>query len=275
LGRRGAFPASIVFTWRKTMEHPTLEWGHQLEVLRTLREWSREELAAAAGVSASTIAEQEQGEVTPSKGNREKIEEALGVAGREQELQMLAEVRADMLDPGWRYRNFSIEQAGLESKRMTELLLRVGLDEFRRIGPEDSPDPQTLGLEWPLLLRTLRTLRGWSQEELAAASGLTPSAISKQERDRRSPRPALREKVEVALRVRDRIWQIKVFLGLLRATMLSPVRSPLRPVVAEVVEEAGEKARRITEAALRVGLEDLRKMDDEEIRRWKPAEEEM
>jgi transcriptional regulator with XRE-family HTH domain len=250
------------------MEHPTLEWGHQLEVLRTLREWSREELAAAAGVSASTIAEQEQGEVTPSKGNREKIEEALGVAGRQQELQMLAEVRADMIDPGWRYRNFSIEQAGLETKRMTELALRVCLDEFRRGGTED---PQALGLEWPLLLQTLRTLRGWSQEELATASGLTPSAISKQERDRRSPRPALRERVEVALRVRDRIWEINFFLGLLRATMLNPVRSPTRPVV----EEAGEKARRITEAALHVGLEDLWRMDDEEVRRWKPAEEEV
>ncbi len=205
--------------------------------------------------------------MTPSKGIREKIEEALGVAGREQELQMLAEVRADMLDLGRRYRNFSIEQAGLESKRMTELAFRVCLDEPERIG--DSPeDPQTFGLAWPLLLRTLRTLRGWSQEELAAASGLTPSAISKQERDRRSPRPALREKIEVALRVRDRIEPIQFFLGLLRATMLNPVRSPTRPMA----EKAGEEARRITEAALRVGFEDLWRMDEEEVRRWKPAD---
>ena len=101
--------------------------------------------------------------------------------------------------------------AGAEAKRIMESALRLGLDQLRRIGSGESLEGATLtaDLGWPTLLRTLRTLRGWSREELAAALGLTSSSISKQESGERRPTRAIREKVEQVLRVEGRMVEIE------------------------------------------------------------------
>jgi transcriptional regulator with XRE-family HTH domain len=243
------------------MADAVLEWGHRLAVLRALRGWSREELSAASGVSPSAIAHQEQGAVSPSTGVQEKLEDALGVAGRDPELQILGHLRAGMLSPEGRYWPKGIAEAGAAAEQIMEVALRLGLDHLERIEPEPSLEGKTPSpkVEWPILLVTLRTLRGWSQEELATASGLTPGMISKQESGRREPTMAVREKIERALGVRGRMWEIELFLGELRAAMLHPVRRSALPLP----RAAREGTRRIVEVALRLGREELRSMDGE------------
>ena len=181
------------------MDDGALRWGTLLETLRVLRDWSREELAAASGVSAATIALQEQGAVNPTRGVREKLEEALGVVGREPELEALGELRAWMLDPEGRYWTGRSEGAGEEAQRILKVALRLGLDHLERIEPSIVEAESNSGLPWPLLLVTLRTLRGWSQEELESASGLATGMISKQEAGRRKPSKAIREKIDDGL----------------------------------------------------------------------------
>jgi transcriptional regulator with XRE-family HTH domain len=242
------------------MDGGALRWGTLLETLRVLRGWSREELAAASGVSAAAIALQEQGAVNPTRGVREKLEEALGVVGREPELEALGELRAWMLDPEGRYWTGRSEGAGEEAQRILKVALRLGLDHLERIEPSLEETESSADLPWPLLLVTLRTLRGWSQEELESASGLATGMISKQEAGRRKPSNAIREKIGDAFRVRERMWEAQFLLRELRAEMLHPRQRSPNPRV----DEAGEETRRIMEAALVLGYEDLRIMEEEE-----------
>jgi transcriptional regulator with XRE-family HTH domain len=212
-------------------------------------------LAAESGVSLSAIREQEQGVVAPSAAEREKLEEALGVLGRAEEVRPLGSLRAMMLDRGRWERSQGIAEAGELAKQAMEAALYLGLESLRRIREEGESRGGVAerGLEWSALLLTLRVLRGWSQEELAAASGVSSGAISRQESGRR-PARAIREKLERALGVEGKTERIEFYLGELRATMRSRHRRSDNPVVAE----AGEAARRSTESALRAGISELR-----------------
>jgi transcriptional regulator with XRE-family HTH domain len=236
------------------MEDAELEWPLLLAVLRALRGWSQEELAAASGVSISAISKQELGVVSALGGTRERLEEALGVSGWTGEIQLcLGPLRATMLDPEGRYRIRGIAAAGVVAARITEAALGLALADLRRT--ETGEGGGRAPLEWPVLLTVLRMLRGWFQEELATASGVSTASISRQECGVQAPTRAAREKLEAALGVRGRTSEIEIFLGQIRARMLDPRGQHRSPGIAE----AGKAAAQITEAALRLGLEEMRK----------------
>ncbi len=229
-----------------------LEWPLLLILLRTLRGWSQEELSAASGVSTSAISKQEVGAVSGISGSREKLEEALGVAGWTNEIQMfLTLLRATMVDPDHRNAIREIDGVASAALHITQAVVALGFEDLRRTeeGSERRPP-----LEWSVLLIVLRLLRGWRQDELAAASGVSEAAISRQERGQ-TPTRAARGKLEAALGVRGKIRTIEFLLGQIRARMIDPQgRHTSLGTVA-----AGHAAARIADAALRLGREKMRK----------------
>jgi transcriptional regulator with XRE-family HTH domain len=124
------------------------------------------------------------------------------------------------------------------------------------------------GLEWSLLLMTLRTLRGWTQAELAKAAGLYRTAVARQEREVHAPSIDGRRALERALGVEGRARQVEVFLGELRARMIDPgKRSEYRGLAAEIQQAAAESSQ-LMQYSLWLGLEQLRGGGDEEPLAW-------
>jgi len=231
------------------MDHcQELKWEHLVETLRVLRGWGQEELAVAAGLDTATVAKQEQGLKRPSPESRRKIEEALGIEGWSREVEIyLAKLRERLVDPGRRSAVKEPEPAGAESSRLMQAALWMGLAELR--GTEDG-EP---GLPWGVLIATLRTLRGWSQKELARRAGVDVSTVSRQELAKADPSEMVREKLEQALGLQGRTEPVRMEIGGLRAKMLAPRRR----VVEAGIEQAGAKTARLVEGALRLALDDL------------------
>jgi len=248
-----------------------LEWKLLLAVARTLRDWTQEQLATASGVAKSTIARQEVG-APSSSAVEEQLLKTLGIQERVDELRLLlGELRETMRDPHRRHLNREVEQAGKAAAQLTRAALGLELDVLRRVGSE-SPQAaprfleglleghplQGVSLEWGHLLAVLRTLRGWTQEELAAAAGVSGTAISKAELGIQVPVEEVRDKLEAALGVQGTTRELRILLGEIRAGMLDPERGHR----GKAIREAGEVASRMTTIALGEVLEDLRRIGD-------------
>jgi transcriptional regulator with XRE-family HTH domain len=230
-----------------------LDWSLLLTLLRTLRGWSQEELSTASGISTSAISKQEVGAVPGIGGSREKLEEALGVAGWTHEIELfLAPLRATMIDPERRDAIRGIEGASSAALQITQAALSLAVEDLRRTDEGSERRPP---LEWPVLLIALRLLRGWRQDELAAASGMSEAAISRQERGLQTPTRTARAKLEEALGVRGKTRAIEILLGQIRARMIDPQDRHTRLGIVA----SGHAAARITDAALRLGREKMRK----------------
>ena len=248
-----------------------LEWKLLLAVMRTLRGWTQEQLAMAAGVAKSTIARQEVGAPCSSAVEAQLLK-TLGVQERVDELRLLlGQLRETMLDPHRRHLGGEIEQAGKAAAQLTRAALGLELDVLRRVGKESTQAApgfleglleghplQGVALEWGHLLAVLRTLRGWNQEELAAAAGASVAAISKAELGIQVPVEEVRDKLEATLGVQGTTRELRILLGEIRAGMLDPARGHR----GKAIQEAGDVASRLTMIALGAVLEELRRIGD-------------
>jgi transcriptional regulator with XRE-family HTH domain len=254
-----------------TMEGAALEWRLLLAVLRTLRGWTQEQLAMASGVAKSTIARQEVGGAR-SSAVEEQLLKTLGVQERTEELRLfLGQLRETMLDPNRRQVTGGMEQAGKAAAQFTMAALGLELDALKQVGNEPPPSAprfleglleghpmQGVALEWGHLLAVLRTLRGWNQEELATAAGVTVAAISKAELGIQIPVEEVRGKLEATLGVQGATRELRILLGEVRAGMLDPERRNR----TQAIREAGDVASRMTTVALDAVLEDLRRIGE-------------
>lgn len=246
-----------------------LEWKLLLAVARTLRGWTQAQLAKESGVAKSTIARQEVG-APCSRAVEEQLLKTLGIEERVDELRLLLrELRETMLEPNRRQVGRGMEQAGEAAAQLTRAALGLELDVLRRVGnepPQAAPrfveglleghPLRGVALEWGHLLAVLRTLRGWNQEELAAAAGVSVAAISKAELGIQVPVEEGREKLEAALGVQGTARELRILLGEIRAGMVDPERGRR----GKAIREAGEVASRMTTIALGEVLEDLRRI---------------
>jgi transcriptional regulator with XRE-family HTH domain len=115
-------------------------------------------------------------------------------------------------------------------------------------------------LEWGHLVETLRVLRGWGQEELAVAAGLDPMTIAKQEQGVSRPSPEGRKKIEEALGVEGWSREVEIYLAELREKLADPGRRE----AAKGFEQAGAESSRLMQAAIWMGLAELRGAEDGE-----------
>ncbi len=228
-----------------------LEWGRLVMTLRTLRGWSREELATASEVHRATIERQEEGVSQPTVDARKRIEVALGIdEGSTEVATYLAELRETLLQPGRRRGPGSATWAGVQASRQVQAALWLALEEFRETR-EGEP-----GLPWKDLVATLRTLLGWSQRDLSAKAGVHSITLSKLETGAVRTRQGVLEKVERALGLEGIAEEVRTELGGLRARMLAPSR----PVVTTLIAQAGAETALFVEQSYRLVLEDLRKL---------------
>src|SRR5258708_39467600 len=118
---------------------------------------------------------------------------------------------------------------------------------------------ETSEVGWGHMIEILRTVVHWSQDELAAKSGVSASTIGRQETELANPTRQVKEKLERALGVEGQTKQLQIFFGGLRAKMLDPEQR----VFTKRIEEFGEVASQITRQALLLGLADLRREEEE------------
>jgi transcriptional regulator with XRE-family HTH domain len=244
-------------------EQPNLKWGHLVETLRVLRGWTQEQLGEASGVYKTTISKHELAAHAEGRGRRPmsqqqpqgrtRVEEALGIGGRSSEVGLyLAELRERLILPERREEALGIEQAAAKAGRRMQAALWLGLEELR-----DARDGEP-GLAWGVLIATLRTLLGWNQEDLARQADVDVTTVSRQELSTVGPRKFVREKLELALGLREGIAEeVKIEIGGLRAMMLAPKRS----VVRAGIERAGDETARSVKRMLRRGMGDMRKLE--------------
>jgi transcriptional regulator with XRE-family HTH domain len=238
-------------------EQAELAWGLLVWTLRTLLGWSQEELATAAGVHARTIGRHENDTAEPTQESRRtvrSVESALGIEGRTGELRLyLGPLRDRMLGIKRRTEVSPGKQAATAASRLMRAALSLGIEDLRTRGEAD------IGLPWGRLIATLRTLRGWTQEELAEAADVDPTTISRQELDSAEPSRIVREKLEGALSITGETKELQILLGGIRAQMLAPKHGP----ASLRIEEAAALSARFTEAMLRLALDESLQVGEE------------
>jgi transcriptional regulator with XRE-family HTH domain len=238
-------------------EQARLGWGLLVSTLRTLLGWSRDELASAAGVHVSTIFRHETDTAEPSHESMpsvSKVEAALGIEGRTSELRLhLGLWRDRMLGVRHRTEVSPDAQAATEASLMMRAALSLCLEDLRTRAEGE------IGLPWGCLIATLRTLRGWTQQELGEAAGVDSTTISRQERKTAQPSRIVLEKLEGALRITGKTRELQILLGGIRAQMLAPKQGP----AFNRIEEAGALSARITEATFRLALDESPQAGDE------------
>jgi transcriptional regulator with XRE-family HTH domain len=171
--------------------------GLLVVLLRSLRRWSQAELARASGVNKGQISLYELWKCVPEASTLRRLAAAVGVPWHEAR-KALPALRA-------LYR-LATRQAGRRrpvpsAKRMAAAVGRASAAAFRQTvhpflgkgsAAPASPAPRAGAAGDPglrLLIVLLRSVRHWTQEELAANSGIKRSRISLCERGKTLPRP--------------------------------------------------------------------------------------
>jgi len=181
-------------------------------LLRSLRHWSQAELARASGIQKSQISLYELGKTGPTEATLKRVAAAVGVTWAEvcRVLPALRALYRLAMRPAGRRPAFP------DTRRMSAAVGRAATDAFRHrvrpflrqhlpalAGPEP-PAPERLpaqGMEpavLGLLIVLLRSLRHWSQVELARASGVQRSQISAYELGKKTPRNRSLERLATA-----------------------------------------------------------------------------
>ena len=126
-------------------EPPELEWRMLLNVMRSLRDWSQEDLAEVAKVSLSSITRQEGGAI-PKPAVREKVEQALGIGGMAREMQLFfGSIRAMVSERGGR--PWDAEEAGTVLAHFIAVGLKAALAELQKSEDESwGTTPETVKL---------------------------------------------------------------------------------------------------------------------------------
>src|SRR5436305_602121 len=184
-------------------------------LLRSLRHRSQAELAAAAGMQKSQISLYELGKTGPTEATLKRLVATVGIPWAEAR-QVIPALRAlhrlatrpagrGHALPGARRLSAAVGQAAAAAFRESvRPFLRERLPALA--GPEPpapEPLPEREGDRAALgfLIVLLRSLRHWSQVELAGASGVQRSQISAYELGKKTPRGRTLERLAAAVRV--------------------------------------------------------------------------
>jgi transcriptional regulator with XRE-family HTH domain len=117
-------------------------------------------------------------------------------------------------------------------------------------------DDEKDGLAWGKTVEHLRSLRGWKQEGLARAAGISNSSLSDYERGKIDPSDAVRARVEEALGVDEWFGVARSMLGWMLRSMEGGTSAPGLDCF---FEEAAAREGESTAVALRAGLASLRR----------------
>ncbi|HVT16590.1 MAG TPA: helix-turn-helix transcriptional regulator [Thermoanaerobaculia bacterium] len=113
------------------------------------------------------------------------------------------------------------------------------------------------------VLGFLRALRGWSQEDLAAAAGLRQSTVSELEQGKKIPKPATRARLLAALDFSPRLVEgvrcLLCALGTAVAAGDLPAAASLDEEIEALAAEFGNLQADLARAALPLMVEDLRR----------------
>jgi transcriptional regulator with XRE-family HTH domain len=189
--------------------------GLQVTLLRSLRHWSQADLAKATGIQKSQISEYERWKATLSETTLMRIASGVRISWFDASAALPAVSAL--------YR-MSIRPAGQQvtpkARKMAAEVGQVVADELRRSMPAILREhlPILAGLDQPssstappergddraalgLLIVLLRSLRHWTQEDLANASGVQRSQISAYELWKKTPTKRTLERLAAAVGV--------------------------------------------------------------------------
>jgi transcriptional regulator with XRE-family HTH domain len=229
-------------------------WGEALTILRVIRGWTPEDLAAASGFSLRSVQGYERGE-RPTAEPRHLVQ-ALGFP------PSLLDRAAEFVE---RSRAALAATAGLDAEmrrqvRLAAVAAQLGqwFEDGARAGLRSAVQPGASGAgvspgsgvppserPWAEVLTILRVIRGVTQRELEAA-GFKRGSISRLERGRLSPKPerlwGLVEAMGFPLELLDRTL---AFIDFARAAMASaPMRNEVSDALeAQIVELAAAEGR--------------------------------
>jgi transcriptional regulator with XRE-family HTH domain len=189
--------------------------GLLVVLLRSLRRWSQADLAKASGIHKSQISDYERWKSVPSEATLRKLAAASGVPWADvcavlpalRALYRLATRPADgrRAFPGARRISAAVGRAATEA---FERDVRPFLREHLPILADPAAPIPTLPMGWNvepaalgLLIVLLRSLRHWSQVQLASASGVQRSQISTYELGDTQPRRQTLERLATAVGV--------------------------------------------------------------------------
>jgi len=189
--------------------------GLLVVLLRSLWHWSQEELAAASGVQRSQISLYELGKTAPSEPTLQRLAAAVWLPWAEARavLPALRALVRSAAEPafrrgapaGGRDLAAAVGRAAADACREHVLpFLREDLPILtgdEPAGPEPPADRSFDRAAPGLLVVLLRSLRHWTQEELARAAGLQRTQISAYELWKRAPRRRTLERLAAAARV--------------------------------------------------------------------------
>jgi transcriptional regulator with XRE-family HTH domain len=209
--------------------------GCALLCMRSAVGWLQGELAAAAGISPSLISDYERGRKTLSVGRLRSLVATLGLdlsaidhalrfladtyRGRGDALALLevdaarSELTAYLRASGDRATGAGIPAAETRGRRVAPAQPAASLRE-----PRDARDAQIEGERRRLIVAQLRLLRGWSQKQLAAASGVAASSISDYERGASVPTRNTIDRLAAAAEIsRPQLARIMAFVSVMVA----------------------------------------------------------
>lgn len=184
--------------------------GLLVVLLRSLQHGSQAELARATGIPKSQISLYELWRSVPSEANLRRIAAACGVRWAEvrralpalRALYRLALADQRPALPGIRRVSLAVGQAAagaLHRSVLPFLEERLPFAGPEPPAPETLPDRETEPAALGLLIVLLRSLRHWSQVELASVSRVQRSQLSAYELGKRRPRRQALERLALAV----------------------------------------------------------------------------
>jgi len=227
--------------------------GLLVVLLRSLWHWSQTDLANASGIQKSQISLYELGETTPSEVTLRRLAAAARVTWAEADTVLLALRVFDRA-----IRSGGHRQPYPDAQRIAATVGRTAAGAFRQLvipflrerlpilagldQPASAPQPdREAGRAAPgLLIVLLRSMRHWSQEELANASRVQRSQISAYELWKKTPGRKTIERLATAAGVPlDAALALLPFLrGLHRAAYRGPMpMSTLPETIGRIAED--------------------------------------
>lgn len=190
--------------------------GLQVILLRSVRHWPQADLAKATGIQKSQISEYELWKAVPSEATLMRIAAGVRISWFDAcaVLPALSALYRMSVRPAGR-------RVTLKARKLAADAGQVAADELRQSMPSILREhlPMLAGLDQPsfspapppeqgddraalgLLIVLLRSLRRWTQEELAKASGVQRSQISAYELWKRTPTRRTLERLAAAVGV--------------------------------------------------------------------------
>ena|GEM_PF-454183 len=230
-------------------------WGEALTILRVIRGWTPEDLAAASGLSLRSVQGYERGE-RPTAEPRHLVRAlAFPPSLLDRAVEFVERSRAVAATAGLdaeRRRRVRVAAVAAQLGQWFEDGARAGLrravqSDAGGVGVSSGPGVPPSERRWAEVLTILRVIRGITQQELEGA-GFKRGSISKLERGRLNPTPErLWRLVEAMGFPPEQLDRTLAFIEFARAAMASaPVSNDLAGALeAQIVELAAAEGRAV------------------------------